>query len=69
MSPLDCFEVVDTNGAIMAPKLWQLFNKFSFIQKNFAYIKDEGFNMQTCVAFINSIILITTKTYFSNGSI
>jgi hypothetical protein len=32
MSPLDC-QVVDINGAIMAPKLWQLFNKFSFIQK------------------------------------
>lgn len=63
------FEVVDTNGAIMAPKLRQLLNKFSFIQKNVAYIKDEGFNVQTCVVLINSIILTTTKTYFSNGSI
>jgi hypothetical protein len=61
------FEVVDTNGAVMAPKILQLLNKFSFIQKNVVYIKVEGFNMQSCVAFIDSIILTTTKTYFSNG--
>ncbi len=38
------FEVSDTNGATVVPKL-QLFHRFSFIHKIFAHVKDEGSNL------------------------
>jgi hypothetical protein len=38
------FEVSDTNGATMVPKL-QLFDRFSFIHKILAHVKDEESNL------------------------
>jgi hypothetical protein len=37
----ELFEAIDTFGVAMVAKLWQLLNKFSFIQKIVAYVKDE----------------------------
>ncbi len=42
---IELIEVFDTNGATMAPRLQQLLDTFSFTQKIFAYVKDEGFNL------------------------
>jgi len=41
MSTMSYFEAIDTFGVAMVAKLWQLLNKFSFIQKIVAYVKDE----------------------------
>jgi hypothetical protein len=41
---IELFEVFDINSAIMAPKLQQLFDKFSFTHKILVYVKDEAFN-------------------------
>jgi RNase H-fold protein (predicted Holliday junction resolvase) len=39
------FEMFNTSDATMAPKLQQLFNKFSRTHKIFAYVKDEDSNL------------------------
>jgi len=33
------------SGATMAPRLQQFLDKFSFMQKNLTYVKNEGSNM------------------------
>jgi hypothetical protein len=39
------FEVSNTSGATMAPRLQQLLDKFFLTQKILAYVKDEGSNI------------------------
>jgi hypothetical protein len=38
------FKAIETNGATMVVKLWVFFNKFAFMEKIIAYVKDEGPN-------------------------
>jgi hypothetical protein len=40
----------------MVPKLQKLLNKCALINKIIAYVKDEGFNLQTCVIVLNFIV-------------
>ncbi len=49
-------EVIDTNGMAMAPKLQELLDMFSLTDKIVAYVKDEGYNLQTCASALNSIV-------------
>jgi hypothetical protein len=51
------FEVFDTNGVAMAPRLQQLLDKFSLTQKILAYVKDEGYNLHTCANVLNFVVL------------
>jgi hypothetical protein len=37
---IELFEVFDTNGVVMAPRLHQLLDKFSLTQNIFAYVKE-----------------------------
>jgi len=39
------FEMFDTSGATMAPRLQQLIDKFFFTRKILVYVKDEGSNL------------------------
>jgi hypothetical protein len=39
------FEVIDTSGIALAPKLRDLIDKFILIEKIVSYVKDEGFNL------------------------
>ncbi len=50
-------EVLNTNGVAMAPKLQELLDKFSLIEKNLAFVKNEGSNLQTCASALTSIVL------------
>jgi hypothetical protein len=47
------FEMFNTNGVAMIPRLHQLLDKFSLTQKIFAYVKDEGFNIHTYASALN----------------
>ncbi len=42
---IELFEMFDINGAIMAPKLQQLLDKFSLTHKILVYVKDQGSNL------------------------
>ncbi len=42
---IELFEVSDTNGAAMAPRLQQLLDKFFLTQKILVYVKDECSNL------------------------
>jgi len=53
---INLFEANDTSGATMVMKLKQILDKFSLTQNIVAYVKDEGFNLQTCAMAFNSII-------------
>jgi hypothetical protein len=50
------FQANDTSGATTVMKLKQVLDKFSFTRNIVAYVKDEGFNLQTCVMAFNSIV-------------
>ncbi len=50
------FEVTDTSSMAMVPKLQELLNKCALINKIIAYVKDEGFNLQTCATALNFIV-------------
>jgi len=50
------FEMSNTSGVTMAPRIQQLLEKFSLTQKIFVYVKDEGYILQTCVNTLNSIV-------------
>jgi hypothetical protein len=39
------FEMINTSGMVMAPKLQKLQDKFILIDKIVTYVKDEGFNL------------------------
>ncbi len=42
------FEMIDTSGIGMAPKLQELLDRFALIDKIIIYVNDEGSNLQTC---------------------
>jgi hypothetical protein len=42
------FKVTDTISATLAPKLWELMDKFSLTQNIMAYVKNEESNLQNC---------------------
>jgi hypothetical protein len=44
----------------MAPKLWEFFDMFSFINKILAYVKDEGANLQFCATIFTFVVLCKT---------
>jgi hypothetical protein len=50
------FKVANMNNIAMAPKLQDLFNIITLIEKIIVYAKDERFNLQTCANAMNSII-------------
>ncbi len=50
------FEMSNTSGVAMAPRIQQLLKKFSLTQKIFANVKDEGYILQTCVNALNFIV-------------
>jgi len=50
------FKVIDTIGATLPPKLWELMDKFSFIQNIMAYVKDEESNLQNCANALTFIV-------------
>jgi hypothetical protein len=50
------FEMFDTNGVAMTPRLHQLLDKFSLTQKIFVYVKDEGFNIHTYASALNFVV-------------
>ncbi len=50
------FKVIDTIGATFPPKLWELMDKFSFIQNIMAYVKDEESNLQNCANALTFIV-------------
>jgi hypothetical protein len=54
---IELFEVSNTSGVAMAPRLQQLMDNFSLTQKILAYVKNEGSNLQTCANALNSIVL------------
>jgi len=39
---IELFELFNSNGVAMAPRLQQLLDKFSLTQKILVYVKDEG---------------------------
>jgi hypothetical protein len=57
---IDLFEIITTYGAVMAPKLWELLDKFSLANKILAYVKDEGANMQSCAIALIFVVLCKT---------
>ncbi len=50
------FEVIKTSGITMVLKLQELLDRFTFMEKIVAYVKDEGSNLQTCASVFNSIV-------------
>jgi hypothetical protein len=50
------FEVTDTSGIAMVPKLQKLLDWFALIGKIVTYVNDEGSNLQTCASARNFII-------------
>jgi len=54
------FEAIATNDVAMVPKLRELFDKFSFIDKILAYVKDEGANLQSCAITLTFMAMCKT---------
>ncbi len=54
---INLFKAIATNNVAMVPKLWELFDKFSFIDKILAYVKDEGANLQSCAITLIFVVL------------
>ncbi len=50
------FDANDTSGATMAMKLKHVFDKFAFMHKIVAYVKDKGSNLQTCVKALKVVV-------------
>jgi hypothetical protein len=50
------FEMIDTCGITMAPKLQELLDMFIFTKKIIAYVKDEGSNLHTCANALNFVV-------------
>jgi len=50
------FEMTDTSGMVMAPKLQELLDKFILTNRIVTYVKDEGSNLETCASALNSIV-------------
>jgi hypothetical protein len=42
---INLFKAITTNSVTMVPKLWEIFDMFSLVNKIIAYVKDEGANM------------------------
>jgi hypothetical protein len=54
------FEATATTSATMVPKLWELLDRFSRTYNIFAYVKDEGVNLQSCVTTLTFVVLCKT---------
>ncbi len=50
------FDANDTSGATMAMKLKHILDKFAFMHKIVAYVKDKGSNLQTCVQALKVVV-------------
>ncbi len=50
------FKMIDTIGATLAPKLWELMDKFSLTQNIMAYVKNEESNSQNCANALTFIV-------------
>ncbi len=49
------FEVTNTNNAVMAFKFQELLDKFFLTTKILAYVKEEGYNLQTCASALTFV--------------
>jgi hypothetical protein len=56
------FEVIDTSGVVMAPKLQELLDKFYLNLFFFAYVRDKKCNLQTCA---NAFIFVVLCDYLA----
>jgi hypothetical protein len=50
------FDANDTSSAVMTMKLKHILNKFAFMHKIVANVKDEGSNLQTCVQALKVVV-------------
>jgi len=50
------FEVSNMSIVAMAPKLYELMDRFFLTHKIFAFVKHEGSNLQTCASTLISIV-------------
>jgi len=50
------FEVIDISGIATVFKLQKLLDRFALIEKNVAYVKNEGSNLQTCASALNFVL-------------
>jgi hypothetical protein len=54
------FEVIDTSGIALAPKLQELSDKFTLIEKIVIYVNGEGSDLQIGASALNSIVSCST---------
>jgi hypothetical protein len=55
------FKVIDTIGATLVPKLWELMDKFSLTQNIWRFGENEESNLQNCA---NALICIVDHAIF-----
>ncbi len=53
---VNLFEAIETSEATMAPTLQEFFDKFFLMERIIAYLKNEGFNLQSCAIALNSMV-------------
>ncbi len=53
---IDLFEVIATRNATMAPKLWEIFDRFFHTDNILAFVKDKAVNLQSCVTTFTFVV-------------
>jgi hypothetical protein len=54
------FEVIDTSGIALAPKLQELLHKFTLIEKIVVYVNGEGCDLQIGASALNFVVSCNT---------